>query len=163
MLRGLAIDRREPPGDTLRRLDIATELLDGEGTATCILARLEGPDDGDWWLRYSVAGHPPPLLVTYEGEARYLEDAVNPILGVAYDMPRTSAVAVLPPRSTLLFYTDGLVEVPGEHLDMGLERLRRSGADLAREPLDTFCDKLLRMPMVCKDDIAMIAVRLPGS
>jgi PAS domain S-box-containing protein len=161
MLRGLAMDRKEPPGDTLRRLNMATELLYREGTATCILARLEY--GGAWRLTYSVAGHPPPLLVTHEGEARYLEDGANLMLGVGYDMPRTSAVAALPPRSTLLLYTDGLVEVPGEHLDTGLERLRRTAASLAREPLDTFCDKLLRMPMVCKDDIAMIAVRLPGS
>ncbi|WP_236050947.1 PP2C family protein-serine/threonine phosphatase [Nonomuraea cypriaca] len=163
MLRGLAMDRREPPGDILRRLNIATESLCPESTATCILARLEGPDDGDWRLHYSVAGHPPPLLVTYELRARYLEGDADPILGVAHDLPRTSAVAALPARSTLLFYTDGLVEVPGEHLDIGLERLRRSGARLAREPLEAFCDKLLTLPpMPCKDDIAMIAVRLPG-
>ncbi|SDK29434.1 PAS domain S-box-containing protein [Nonomuraea maritima] len=162
MLRGLAMDRLEPPGDILRRLNIAIELLDEEDTATCILARLEGPVGGDRWLRYSVAGHPPPLLVTHEGEARYLEQAVNLLLGVGYDMPRTSAVAALPARSTLLLYTDGLVEVPGEHLDEGLERLRQAAASMAREPLDSFCDKLLtRLPMARKDDIAMIAVRLP--
>ncbi|PZG16210.1 serine/threonine protein phosphatase [Nonomuraea aridisoli] len=164
MLRGLAMDRREPPGDTLRRLNVATESLCLECMATCVLARLEGSDDDDGWrLNYSVAGHPPPLLVTHHGEARYLEDGANPLLGVTYDTPRSSAVAALPARSTLLLYTDGLVEVPGEHLGIGLERLRRSGARLAREPLEAFCDKLLTLPpMPCKDDIAMIAVRLPG-
>ncbi|PZG07985.1 SpoIIE family protein phosphatase [Nonomuraea aridisoli] len=161
MLRGLAMDRQEPPGDILRRMDVATEWLNGDDTATCILARLEGPDSGVWSLHYSVAGHPPPLLVTHEGEARFLEDAVNPLLGAGCDMPRSSSVAVLPARSTLLLYTDGLVEVPGEHLDVGLERLRRGAASLAREPLDDFCDKLLQLPMAYKDDIAMIAVRLP--
>ncbi|TDD44896.1 PAS domain S-box protein [Nonomuraea terrae] len=164
MLRGLAMDRREPPGDILRRLNIATELLDDEDTATCILARVEGQDEGARWVRYSVAGHPPPLLVTHEGEARYLEGAINPMLGVAYDMPRTTAVASLPPGSTLLLYTDGLVELPGEHLDAGLERLRCAAASMAGEPLDAFCDLLLtRLPMARKDDIAMIAVRLPGA
>ncbi|MFG1706950.1 SpoIIE family protein phosphatase [Nonomuraea sp. M3C6] len=162
MLRGLAMDRREPPGDILRRLNIATEALYGDGTATCILARLEGPEHGRWWLHYSVAGHPPPLLVTHEGEGRFLGGALNPILGVGNDQPRTSTVAALPPRSTLLLYTDGLVEVPGEDLDEGLERLRRYATSLARAPLDTFSDQLLaRMPIAKKDDIAMIAVRLP--
>ncbi|MFG2076101.1 SpoIIE family protein phosphatase [Nonomuraea maritima] len=160
MLRGLSMDRKELPGDTMRRLNIATELLCHEGTATCVLARLEYGDA--WRLTYSVAGHPPPLLVTYEGAASYLEDGANLMLGVGYDMPRTSAVATLPPRSTLLLYTDGLVEVPGEHLDVGLERLRRAAASLAREPLDCFCDMLLtQLPTARKDDIAMIAVRLP--
>ena len=162
MLRGLAMDRREPPGDILRRLNVATEALYREGTATCILGRLEGPREGGWRLEFSSAGHPPPLLVTHEGVGRYLEDGANPLLGVAYDRPRTSAVAVLPPRSTLLFYTDGLVELPGEHLDEGLERLRRNAETLARAPLDVFSDQLLaRVPMARKDDIAMIAVRLP--
>ncbi|MFI7616153.1 PP2C family protein-serine/threonine phosphatase [Nonomuraea terrae] len=162
MLRGLAVDRQEPPGDILRRMDVATELLNGEGTATCILAHLERPDSGVWSLHYSVAGHPPPLLVTPEGEARFLEGTVNPLLGADYDMSRSSSVAVLPARGTLLLYTDGLVEVPGEHLDLGLERLRRGSASLAHEPLDNFCDRLLQLPSVYRDDVAMIAVRLPG-
>ncbi|MBF8184185.1 SpoIIE family protein phosphatase [Nonomuraea sp. K274] len=162
MLRGLAMDRREPPGDILRRLNIATEVFHYEGTATCVLARLEDCGDGEWRLNYSVAGHPPPLLVTHEGEAAYLEDGASPLLGLADDEPRTSAVTALPARGTLLLYTDGLVEVPGEHLDVGLERLRRHAAALSREPLDVFADELLaQMPPAKKDDIAMIVVRLP--
>jgi PAS domain S-box-containing protein len=162
MLRGLAVDRREPPGDILRRLNIATEVFHNEGTATCILARLEGRGNGEWSLNYSVAGHPPPLLVTHQGEAVYLESGSNTLLGLAYDEPRTSAVAALPAGGTLLLYTDGLVEVPGEHLDVGLERLRGYAAALARQPVEVFCDELLaRMPLAKKDDIAMIAVRLP--
>ncbi|MFI7612090.1 SpoIIE family protein phosphatase [Nonomuraea terrae] len=162
MLRGLAMDRREPPGDILRRLNIATESLYSDGTATCVLARLKA-DDGAWELEYSVAGHPPPLLVTGDGTARFLRGARNPLLGIGYDQPRTSAVAELPPGGTLLLYTDGLVEVPGENLARGLDRLRRHAAALARAPVGDFCDELLvRMPLSMKDDIAMIAVRLPA-
>ncbi|TDD39363.1 serine/threonine-protein phosphatase, partial [Nonomuraea terrae] len=109
MLRGLAMDRREPPGDILRRLNIAAESLYPDVTATCVLARLNGPLGGGWRLEYAVAGHPPPLLVTPRGEARYLEDGLSPLLGVTCDMPRDSATATLPPHSTLLLYTDGLV------------------------------------------------------
>ncbi|MBF8189386.1 SpoIIE family protein phosphatase [Nonomuraea sp. K274] len=162
MLRGLAMDRREPPGDILRRLNIATEALYGDGTASCVLARLSGPFDGRWQLDYSVAGHPPPLLVTRDGKGHFLRGGRNPILGVGDGQPRTSAIAALPPGSTLLLYTDGLVELPGEHLDKGLGRLRRHAASLAHAPLDVFSDQLLiRMPLAKKDDIAMISVRLP--
>ncbi|MFG1706292.1 SpoIIE family protein phosphatase [Nonomuraea sp. M3C6] len=162
MLRGLAMDRREPPGDILSRLNVATEVFHREGTATCVLARLEGGDDGEWRLNYSVAGHPPPLLVTHDGAAAYLEDAGNPLLGLNGGEPRTSAVAALPAGGTLLLYTDGLVEVPSEDIDVGLERLRGHAASLSRAPLDVFSDELLaRMPVANKDDIAMIAVRLP--
>ncbi|QFY13378.1 SpoIIE family protein phosphatase [Nonomuraea phyllanthi] len=163
MLRGLAMDRDEPPGDILRRLDVATESLYDGVTATCVLARLERCRGVGWRLTYSVAGHPPPLLVTREGEARYLDSLGDPLLGVAGDQPRTTAVAHLPPESTLLLYTDGLVENPGEHLDEGLERLIRNASSLAREPLDVLCDQLLaRLSMAAKDDIAMIALRPPG-
>ncbi|SDI87416.1 Stage II sporulation protein E (SpoIIE) [Nonomuraea jiangxiensis] len=78
-------------------------------------------------------------------------------------MPRASTVATLPPGSTLLLHTDGLVEVPGERLDAGLRRMRRTAASLAREPLDVFCDELLSgLPLARRDDIAIIAVQLPG-
>ncbi|MFG2076283.1 SpoIIE family protein phosphatase [Nonomuraea maritima] len=162
-LRCLAIDRREPPGHTLRRLNVAAEVLYPEAMGTCVLARLEEHDDGERRLHYSVAGHPPPLLVTRDGAARYLDDTVDPVVGVGYDMPRATSVATLPPGSTLLLYTDGLVEVPGEHLDAGLERLRHAAAGLALAPLDTFCDTLLgRLPTAQKDDVAVIAVRVPN-
>ncbi|MEO3875893.1 SpoIIE family protein phosphatase [Nonomuraea sp. B12E4] len=162
MLRGLAMDRREPPGDILRRLNIATEVFHREGTASCILARLENRDGGEWRINYSLAGHPPPLLITHDGDAGYLEGGHNPLLGVDYDAPRQSADASLPAGSTLLLYTDGLVEVPSEDIDTGLERLRRHAVALARVSLDVFCDELLaRMPVAKKDDVAMIAVRVP--
>ncbi|WP_328817305.1 PP2C family protein-serine/threonine phosphatase [Nonomuraea cypriaca] len=85
MLRGLAMDRQEPPGDILRRMDVATELLDGEGTATCILAHLEGPDSGVWSLHYSVAAQGAKVDGLYAGRpaiptGRLILDAVS--LGV---------------------------------------------------------------------------------
>jgi PAS domain S-box-containing protein len=162
MLRGLSIDRQEPPGEILRRLDGAIGTLYGEETATCVLARVERSANGPRRLNYSVAGHPPPLLVTHDGGSRFLEEAPNHLLGLLYDRPRLSAVEPLPPRGTLLLYTDGLVERPGEDLTDSLERLRRYSASLAREPLEAFCDKLLAgLAFGGKDDIAMIALRLP--
>ena len=162
MLRALAVDRDESPGDVLRRLNSALEVLNGESTATCVLARLERGYEGLWRLAYSVAGHPPPLLVTGEGEGRFLHNAGNPLLGLSHEQPWISAVEPLPPDSTLLLYTDGLVERRGEDLDDGLERLRRCAEPLAREPLGRFCDELLTgMPVTGEDDVAMIALRVP--
>ncbi|PZG20434.1 SpoIIE family protein phosphatase [Nonomuraea aridisoli] len=162
ILRGLAMDRREPPGHLLRRLDRVLEAFRDDTFTTCILARLENVGDR-WRLRYSVAGHPPPLLISTGGRGRYLEAAVGPVLGLPVDERRTSAVAALPPYSTLLLYTDGLIEVPGEHLDEGLMRLRRHAAALAHAPLNEFCDQLLAQVLrPHKDDIAMIAVRMSG-
>ncbi|MBB5937722.1 SpoIIE family protein phosphatase [Streptomyces zagrosensis] len=165
MLRALAVDREEPPGDILRRLDVNTLVLSPqESTTTCVLARVEGPPGGPWQLNYSVAGHPPPLLVTWDGEAYFLDDAQDILLGgLMPDEPRNSSVHPLPRGCTLLLYTDGLVERPDEDLDQGLERLRRHAATLAREPVDAFCDVLLAHPaQTGRDDIAMLALRLPA-
>ncbi|GAA2211999.1 hypothetical protein GCM10009850_074610 [Nonomuraea monospora] len=161
MLRALAMDRREPPGDILARLNVAMGSLSGEVTATCVYARVEG-FDGGYRLNYATAGHPPALLVTQDGRSRFLEDAVSPLLGFPHEEARPSKTEPLPPGSTVLLYTDGLVERPGEHLDLGLQRLRRLAEQLADEPVDKFCDQLLSaMPITGLDDIAVMALRLP--
>lgn len=162
MLRGLAVDREEPPGDILRRLNTAMAILSPDSTATCVLARVEGSGTQGRRLHFGVAGHPPPLLVTAGGGARLLDEAVNPLLGLLVDQPYVSAVEPLPPRSTLLLYTDGLIEHPGENLDVGLDRLCRKAAELATAPLAAFCDGVLTgLPVTGADDIAVIALRVP--
>ncbi|MFD0476063.1 PP2C family protein-serine/threonine phosphatase [Nonomuraea thailandensis] len=162
MLRALAMDRREPPGDILTRLNVAMESLSGDVTATCVYARVEELDGG-YRLRYASAGHPPPLLVTPDGRGRFLEGGVSPLLGFPDAGPRGSQVEPLPPGSTLLLYTDGLVERPGEHLDEGLGRLRRLAESVAGEPVDRFCDSVVSgLPTSGLDDIAVMALRLPG-
>ncbi|MBO2458189.1 SpoIIE family protein phosphatase [Actinomadura violacea] len=163
MLRALTVDRPDWPGEILRRLTIAMGALAPEATATCALARAEQPQPGRWQLNYASAGHPPPLLVTPDGNCRLLEEAANPLLGVVFDQPYHSAVEHLPPDSTVLMYTDGLVERPGEDLDQGLERLRGQASALARHPLDDFCDGILNnlLATTGTDDTALIALRVP--
>ncbi|MFV2175880.1 SpoIIE family protein phosphatase [Actinomadura sp. LOL_016] len=164
MLRALAVDRAGPPGETLHRLNIAMQTLAPDATATAVLARVTDTGPGGWRLDYAVAGHPPPLLITADGDARLLEGAANPLLGVLLDQPYDSATEPLPPGATLLLYTDGLVERPREHLDTGLDRLREQASALVGDPLETFCDTLLdALPTTGTDDIAVIALRLAGS
>ncbi|MFB7506341.1 SpoIIE family protein phosphatase [Streptomyces broussonetiae] len=164
ILRSLAWDRTEPTGAIVDRLDTAMHAITSVSMATLVLARVEGPDTGPWTLRWTSAGHPPPLLLTPDGNAQYLEAGQGLILGTHLDAGghRPSAAHVLPPGSTLLLYTDGLIEVPGSDLDSGLGRLRRHALALAHEPLETLCDQLsARMPPGSTDDIALLALRLP--
>ncbi|WP_055694158.1 SpoIIE family protein phosphatase [Streptomyces prasinopilosus] len=164
MLRGLALDREEPTGEILRRLDVSLQTLYLECTATCVLARVERPTSGRFQLHYSVAGHPPPLLVEADGTARFLDGGRSPMLGLLPHPAHSSAVEPLPPGSTLLLYTDGLVERREESLTDGLERLRRHASAAARRPLESFCDELLArlLTPTDDDDTALVALRLPA-
>ncbi|MFE7981431.1 SpoIIE family protein phosphatase [Streptomyces cellulosae] len=162
MLRGLTLDREEPTGDILRRLDTSIQTLYLECTATCVLARIERPTPGRLQLHYSVAGHPPPLLVEADGTAHFLNEGRSPMLGLLPDTRHSTAVHPLPPGSTLLLYTDGLVERRNEDLTDGLDRLRRHASTAARRPLAPFCDELLAGMLTTDndDDTALVALRL---
>nr|WP_317447763.1 PP2C family protein-serine/threonine phosphatase [Streptomyces collinus] len=126
-----------------------------------VFARMDENDAGQCELSWTNAGHPPPLLVTRDGVARYLTDGHGILLGVAPEQVRPDATAELPPGATLLLYTDGLIESPGRILDEGLERLRRHAASLAHRPLESFTDELLARarPPDNDDDVALLAVR----
>ncbi|MQY35540.1 hypothetical protein SRB17_35180 [Streptomyces sp. RB17] len=163
ILRSLAWDHTGPTGAVVDRLDDAMHAITSVPMATLVLARVDGPDTGPCTLHWTSAGHPPPLLLTPDGNAQYLEAGQGLILGTHVSgIHRPSAAHALAPGSTLLLYTDGLIEVPGSDLDTGLGRLRRHALALAHEPLDTLCDQLsARMPPGSTDDIALLALRLP--
>ncbi|MFE1290238.1 SpoIIE family protein phosphatase [Streptomyces sp. NPDC058751] len=162
MLRAYAWSQTEPPSRIVERLDEAIRHITDVTMATVILARLEEADDGWWKLSWSNAGHPPPLLISHDGLADYLTDGHGILLGVGAG-PRPDATAPLPPGSTLVLYTDGLIEELGHSLDEGLERLRRHAAALAHRPLASFTDQLLRRvrPADNDDDVALLALRTP--
>jgi sigma-B regulation protein RsbU (phosphoserine phosphatase) len=162
MTRALAWDRQGPPSEIVGRLDRALDGV-GEGmVATMVLARLENSATGRWRLRWTNAGHPPPLLITRAGETRFLQDGHDRILGADLTAPRPDACRALPPESTVLFYTDGLIERRTESLDRGMTRLRQQTTALSNLDIETFCDKLPTMTRPDnEDDIAVLALRLP--
>ncbi|MFJ5265255.1 SpoIIE family protein phosphatase [Streptomyces sp. NPDC088387] len=164
MLRAYAWFEQEPPSRIVERLDEAIQHITDVTMATMIFARIEPGEDGRWQLSWTNAGHPPPLLVSHDGLAHYLTDGHGILLGANSDAPRPDAHATLPPGSTLVLYTDGLIEVPGHHLDTGLNRLRKHAAALAHRPLAAFTDELLRRVRSTDndDDVAMLVLRTPG-
>ncbi|MFJ8363714.1 SpoIIE family protein phosphatase [Streptomyces sp. NPDC093984] len=163
MLRAYAWSQQEPPSRIVERLDDAVMHIADVTMATMIFARLEEGEDGDWELSWTNAGHPPPLLISQDGLAHYLTDGHGILLGTGAGKPRPDATAVLAPGSTLLLYTDGLIEAPGHSLDEGLNRLRQHAAALAHRPLASFTDQLLRRvrPAENDDDVALLALRTP--
>ena len=163
MLRAYAWSQQEPPSRIVERLDEAVMHITDVSMATVILSRVEETADGNWKLSWTNAGHPPPLLISHDGLARYLTDGHGILLGTGVSKPRSDATALLPPGSTLVLYTDGLIEEPGHTLDEGLDRLRRHAAALAHRPLASFTDQLLRRvrPADNDDDVALLTLRIP--
>ena len=165
MLRALAWSHQEPPSVIVERLDEAVMRISEASMATVVFGRLEPREAGGRWeVRWTNAGHPPPLLVTHDGRCRFLEDGHGLLIGAGVSRARTDACVELPPRSTLVYYTDGLVECPGRSVDEGLARLRRYAAGLAGRPLASFCDEILDRvrPDGNEDDVALLALRVPG-
>lgn len=164
MLRAYAWSHHEPPSAIVGRLDGSMSLA-GVPMVTLVFGVVERAEDGAWRLTWTNAGHPPPLLVTHDGQARYLTEGHGLLLSTGLAPVRTDARLTLPPRSTLVLYTDGLVESRDRSIDDGLERLRKHAASLAHRPLTAFTDLLLERtrPPVAKnnDDVALLALRSP--
>ncbi|MFD5448090.1 MULTISPECIES: SpoIIE family protein phosphatase [unclassified Streptomyces] len=162
MLRAYAWSQQEPASRIVERLDEAIMPITDVSMATLVFARVVKTDDGTWKLSWTNAGHPPPLLVSRDGLTEYLTDGHSLLLGTGLRTSRPDASVLLPPGSTLLLYTDGLIEVPGRTLDQGLDRLRQHAAALAHRPLPSFADQLLRrVQPPGLDDVALLALRTP--
>ena len=80
---------------------------------------------------------------------------------------RDDAVLTLPPRSTLVLHTDGLVESRDRPIDEGLDQLRKHAASLAHRPLAAFTDLLLERARPPgrrnDDDVAILTLRTPAA
>ena len=68
----------------------------------------------------------------------------------------------LQPRSTLVLYTDGLIERRGESLDIGLERLAVATNDLYGDTVQRIADDLIRVlsPETTRDDVVIVVKQL---
>jgi len=162
VLRGVAHSQPESPARVLAALDRALGDLAVGTLATAVLARVEryGEDGDQRLLRWSNAGHPAPVLVERNGAVTLLERTPNLLLGVGPDALRVEHAVPLPAESTLLLYTDGLVERRGVNLDDGVAWLCQELAELRSLPLEELCDRLLGvLPDELDDDVALLALR----
>ena len=86
------------------------------------------------------------------------------MLGLDPSTDRSESVMTLSRGTTVLLYTDGLVERRDQLLDDGVAKLSAVVAELVARSvsLDTMCDELLRrmLPERPEDDVALVAVRL---
>ncbi|MFQ1002247.1 SpoIIE family protein phosphatase [Modestobacter sp. SSW1-42] len=167
LLRGIATYSDAGPVEVLRGLDASMAQLALGTYATAAVARFEQTTEeaarGVTRMRWTNAGHLPPLVVHPDGT---LADPAawhgELLLGVDPGVVRTEKVMTLAAGSTVLLYTDGLVERRDGDLDEGMERLRQAATELAGTSLDELCDQLIDRLVDGRpeDDVALVAVRL---
>jgi serine phosphatase RsbU (regulator of sigma subunit) len=164
-LRALAWAADDLPSEQVLRLEEAMTDLGVDGLASLVYARIEDTGDGHRDLRWTNAGHPPPLLVDPDGRARYLdagsEGQGDVMLGVLPDAARHDHRLDVPDGSLLLLFTDGLVERRDATLGHGLDRLLAAAEAHAALPVGRFLDGVLSdlHDGDLGDDVAMLAVR----
>jgi CheY-like chemotaxis protein/anti-sigma regulatory factor (Ser/Thr protein kinase) len=143
--------------ELIGRLDQFAEKIEEARFGTVAAVQLQ-PETGE--LRYSLAGHPPPLVIDPEGNGAFLEGGAGLPLCIDDGNGRPEGRAFLAEGSTLILYTDGLIERRADSIDSGLARLKdaavvRSGYEperLCDEIVDEFADGSL-------DDLVFLCIR----
>lgn len=155
-----------PPDELLGHLDELVGRIDQEASAaegepviagaTCLYA-IYDPVSGVCTL--ARAGHHLPALVHPDGTVRFPELPAGPPLGLG-GMPFEATEVPLPEGSSLVLFTDGLIEDRRRDIDAGLEILSRTLAAPGRSPHE-ICEAVLDVlpPAEQSDDIALLVAR----
>jgi serine phosphatase RsbU (regulator of sigma subunit) len=157
------------PAELLTAVDQAMATQGISILTTGIVARLTPLSTADAWrLRWSNAGHPPPVVVDGDGLVSTLGTPPDRPLGIGADCPRSETEVVLEPGSTLLLFTDGLVERRGQVIDDGIRSLSSTLTDLGslalRDP-ESLCGELFArlLPDRPGDDVGLLVAHLTAA
>jgi len=159
--RALLLEQSSPSA-ALAGLDRFAARLPGARCTTAFCAVLT-LDTGQ--LVYSNAGHPPPIVARADGTTVTLEGAHGLPLALRPQWSRPEASVDMPPRATLLLYTDGLVERRGTSIDDGMHRAADLVQDGRSQSLDAVADHLmsrLEPGGGYLDDVAILLYRQPA-
>jgi PAS domain S-box-containing protein len=163
LLRACTWDTGDPdPGAVLGRLDRLVQGLGVAEMATIVYVRAVRPAAAGepWQLQLGNAGHPPMLLRAADGTVSQLDGVTGLLVGVDAGTRRTSLAVEVPVGTTLIAYTDGLIERPGQDLDEGIAALaaRLAAAPVGAGP-EELCSHAVGETPDRRDDVAVIAVR----
>lgn len=157
-LRAYALEGHDP-AMVVQQLNRLVWTEAAESQMVTLLYVVVDPTEGV--ARWVNAGHPPPLLVGGNGGPEFLEGGTSVPLGVMPFPNYEEMSAAMAPGSALVLYTDGLVEVPGAHIDDGLSRLAEQVRDAPEEP-KALCEYLLGTLVPergAPDDVALLTLR----
>jgi integral membrane sensor domain MASE1/anti-sigma regulatory factor (Ser/Thr protein kinase) len=149
-------------GAVLARLNALLRDVQPGATATVWYGKY---DLHDRTLEYSNAGHVPPLLIDADAAgSHYLDDVHGPPLGAVAGVRYSQSLRPLNDGSTLLLYTDGLIERRNVSIDNGFAALRTQMSRKSTD-LQMACDDIVQtlVSNPAEDDVAVLAVRLSGT
>jgi sigma-B regulation protein RsbU (phosphoserine phosphatase) len=154
-LRAYALETRDP-AEVLARLDRKILHFEPDALATVLYAVIDPALDR---MHVASAGHFAPVLACPGQPAELADVTTGMLIGIQPGARRPVSTVKIPPGALLCFYTDGLIERPGEVIDEGLARLCRAvAADLP----DTVCSAVtgaLIGSEPARDDIALLMIR----
>jgi PAS domain S-box-containing protein len=150
------------PGELLSQFDRFAAGIEGADFTTACYA-IYDPAAGQ--LAHASAGHPPILVIDADGSTRWLSNGRSGPINGHVDANRPDAIDILSPGSTLVLYSDGLIERRREPITVGLDRLAQTAAQLHSLPIDQFCDQLIEalgVGTVRTDDAVILCLRIPS-
>jgi hypothetical protein len=164
-LRAYAVDG-DAPSLVITRLDRLVDALRLTQLVTVFYGVLDAADgNGSHVLRYTNAGHLPPILRRADGSVDAVSGGGSAVLGAPISIEHTEGELTIDRGDLLVMFTDGLVEVPGGSLDDGLARLADTVREQPAPDADSMCEHVLAGVdgQALRDDIALLAVRVTTS
>jgi phosphoserine phosphatase RsbU/P len=154
-LRAYAIES-DTPSEALTRLDRKFTHFEPNEMATILYLTVAQDLQR---ITVSSTGHPPPVIAHPDGATHVLDCSPSAPIGAHVPTTRVDVECPLRPGTTVVCYTDGLIERRREPLNVGLQRLRNA---VFAGPPDAVCAKIMTEMIgsqVVQDDTALLAFR----
>jgi sigma-B regulation protein RsbU (phosphoserine phosphatase) len=154
-LRAYALETRDP-AEALSRLDRKMQHFEPDALATVLYAVFDRSLDQ---MHISLAGHFPPVIARPGQPVEVADIPTGLMIGIVPNPPRLVTSVSVPPGTLLCFYTDGLIERPGELIDDGLARLCQA---IPAGPPEVACAAVMAAlvgSQPSRDDIALLIAR----
>jgi serine phosphatase RsbU (regulator of sigma subunit) len=153
-LRAYALETGDP-GEVLARVDRKMQHFEPGALGTVLYAVFDPALDR---VHICPAGHLPPVVASPGQPAALAGIAPGLMIGVA-DAQRPVSTVEIAPGTLVCFYTDGLVERPGQPIDDGLARLCQA---VTAGPPEAACSAVMAALVgreLARDDIALLIFR----
>jgi len=154
-LRSYALETTDP-AEVLGRLDRKIQHFEPDAMATVLYAVFEPGLDR---MHVALAGHFPPVIARPRERAELADVQLGALIGAAPRVQRPVTTVQVPPGTLLCFFTDGLVERPGEVIDEGFDRLCQAVTAQSPEAACVAVTGALIGSEPARDDIALLMLQ----